>query len=85
MTIAEEDMPIIIVVAAEDDPGATEAEEPISEIAGAIGLGSSEQPQKREEVPKRIKERIIFFMIYKYSLQKGNVLAKTFLLSLESL
>jgi hypothetical protein len=56
------------------------------EVSGAIGAGaSSEQPKNRAVKPIKPKERSVFFMIYKYSLQKDIVVAKTFLLSLGSL
>jgi hypothetical protein len=69
----------------EDDVGETTEEELMMETGGAIGLGSSEQPKKRVEAPTITKERRFFFMITKYSLQKWFAVAKTFLLSLESL
>jgi hypothetical protein len=50
-----------------------------------LTASSLEQLRRRDAVPTKIKERRFFFMITKYSLQKGIDLAKTFLLSLKSL
>jgi len=70
----------------ESTTGAMEDDD-ASAIGGAAGLGASspEQPTKRVIKPVKPRERIFFFMITKYSLQKCIALAKTFLLSLESL
>ena len=58
-----------------------------SGCGGVTGLAASslEQLRKRDMLPTKIKERSFFFMITKYSLQKGIDIAKTFLLSLKSL
>jgi hypothetical protein len=82
ITMVEEEM---LMMDPEDWLGIVDVEDPILDVTGATGLGSSEQPKRRVDAPMRIKERRFFFMISKYSLQKGIVVAKTFLLSLESL
>jgi len=65
----------------------TEDEDTVATGVGATGMAasSSEQLRRSDVLPKKIKERSFFFMITKYSLQKGIDLAKTFLLSLKSL
>ena len=69
----------------EDNPTKVD-EEDILVVGGAIGLvASSEQLAKNAASPIKPRERRFFFMITKYSLQKGIALAKTFLLSLEPL
>jgi hypothetical protein len=86
--VAEEEYVGVVCCCAEleEVPTKTEDEDSVYDVGGgATGLVSSAQAQKRVETPIKPKDRIFFFMITKYSLQKRIDVAKTFLLSLESL
>jgi len=82
----EEDVGVCCCAELEEFPTKTEDEDSIYDVGGgATGLVSSAQAQNRVDTPIKPRDRIFFFMITKYSLQKCIDVAKSFLLSLESL